>query len=49
MKNLSRPQAVLALLTFLLGALSFTGCQTMKGAGKDIEKAGENIQDAAKK
>ena len=24
------------------------GCHTMEGAGKDIEKAGEEIQDAAR-
>jgi predicted small secreted protein len=30
----------------LLGALC--GCETIKGAGKDIEKAGEAIQRAAK-
>ena len=25
-----------------------TGCNTIKGAGKDVEKAGDKIQDAAK-
>lgn len=34
--------AMLASLTFCLAA-----CETTKGAGKDIEKAGEAIQDAA--
>ena len=37
-----------ALFAILLGALVFSGCRTMEGAGKDIENAGENIQDAAK-
>lgn len=36
--------AVLALLT--LGVL--TGCNTIQGAGKDIERGGEKIQDGAK-
>jgi len=38
------------LLTFILLALSagLTGCQTSKGFGKDVEKLGDNIQDAAK-
>jgi len=27
--------------------ISVTGCNTIEGAGKDIEKTGENIQDAA--
>jgi len=30
----------------LIGGLG--GCETIKGAGKDIEKAGEAIQRAAK-
>jgi len=38
-----------ALITLLLGAIAFTGCNTMEGAGKDIEKAGEKIQNAADK
>jgi predicted small secreted protein len=40
------------LFVFLFAAaVSFlsAGCNTMNGAGKDIEKAGEKIQDAAKK
>lgn len=32
-----------------LWAVLGTGCNTMKGAGKDIEKAGDKIQDAATK
>lgn len=38
-----------ALLGLSLGMLIFSGCHTMDGAGKDIEKAGEKIQDAADK
>lgn len=37
-----------SLVILLLGALAFAGCHTMDGAGKDIEKAGEEIQDASK-
>ena len=47
----NRPQdklKIIALLALVLGALTFAGCQTMKGAGKDIEHAGEGIQKAAK-
>lgn len=40
---------IITVLALVLGALAYSGCQTMKGAGKDIEKAGEHIQDAAKK
>jgi predicted small secreted protein len=38
-----------ALVAVVLGALSFTGCRTMEGAGKDIERAGEKIQENASK
>jgi predicted small secreted protein len=42
MKRLLTLLIALALLAFL------PGCETMKGAGRDIEKAGEAIQRAAK-
>ncbi|MGA7179971.1 MAG: entericidin A/B family lipoprotein [Thiobacillaceae bacterium] len=36
------------LVTFfaLLGMLSLTACNTVRGVGQDIEKAGETIQKA---
>lgn len=34
---------VIAAMAFLLGA-----CNTMEGAGKDIEAGGEKVQDTAK-
>lgn len=35
-------------LTFLtLTAISISACETMEGAGRDIESAGESVQDAA--
>jgi predicted small secreted protein len=40
-----RPFAIL-ICSFLIAGLS--GCETIKGAGKDIEKAGEAIQRAAR-
>lgn len=43
----SRRFSLLALLALAFGALMLTGCQTMEGAGKDIERAGEKIQDKA--
>ncbi len=39
------PLALLASLTAML----FTGCNTIQGAGKDVEKAGDKIQDAAQR
>ena len=37
----------IALMTAALLALA--GCNTMEGLGKDVEKAGEVLQGAAKK
>ena len=39
--EMKRLFAVLALAVFLAGAI---GCETVKGVGKDVEKAGEAIQ-----
>jgi predicted small secreted protein len=37
-------------LAFMLAAvIGLTGCNTMAGLGKDIEKTGEKIQNKAKK
>lgn len=36
-------------LAVLLSALTLSACNTIEGAGKDIERAGEKIQDAAEK
>jgi len=46
--NKSR-MAWLALLGIFLGALVMSGCQTMNGVGKDVERAGEKIQENSKK
>ena len=39
------------LLTMIVLAVSLLilvqGCNTMRGAGQDMEKAGESVQDAA--
>ena len=39
---------VYGLTAFVLGA-TLVACNTMSGVGKDVEKAGEAIQGAAKK
>jgi len=39
---------LLPLLLSALCAAFFTGCNTTRGVGKDIEKAGDKIQDAAR-
>ena len=36
---------------FMIVALAFggSGCNTLNGIGKDVEKLGEKVQDASKK
>jgi entericidin B len=46
MKKNSLP--LLAMISVLFSALLFSGCRTMEGAGRDIERGGEKIQDAAR-
>lgn len=36
-------------IALLAVSLFFAGCNTVKGVGQDIQKAGEKIEDAAKK
>ncbi|MFO8240274.1 MAG: entericidin A/B family lipoprotein [Dissulfuribacterales bacterium] len=36
----------LLLIAILLGG-SITGCNTIRGFGRDVEKTGETVQDAA--
>ncbi len=38
-------------LMFMIIALAFgvSGCNTLNGIGKDVEKLGEKVQDASKK
>ncbi len=38
-------RAVIMVLLALLGSLSVVACNTVDGAGKDIESMGEGIQD----
>lgn len=47
MKYLHRP-TLIALGCALFAALLFSGCNTVRGAGKDVEKAGEGIQRATR-
>ncbi len=35
------------LMLALLAIAALSACNTVKGAGKDIQKAGEAVQDAA--
>ena len=38
---------LLALFAIAFGASTLTGCNTVQGAGKDVEKAGAKIQNEA--
>ncbi len=38
---------VLALMLMFAGGFVLSGCNTIEGAGKDIEKAGQKIEEAA--
>lgn len=43
---LKKSAVLLATLAMVMG---LAACNTVKGAGKDVEKAGEGIQKAAEK
>jgi predicted small secreted protein len=36
-------------LLFVITLLSISACNTMEGAGEDIQRGGQHIEDAAKK
>ena len=38
-----------SVLAFALLAIFLVGCNTMSGAGKDIQRGGEKIEDAAER
>jgi entericidin B len=46
---MARKVLAVFMLLGMLGSLSaISGCNTVQGAGKDIERGGEKVQDAAK-
>ena len=45
--NSLKKTTLLSLAFAVLAALFASGCNTMKGLGKDTERAGEKIQDKA--
>lgn len=36
-----------SMLAIFVFSITAAGCNTMRGAGEDVESAGESIQDAA--
>ncbi len=46
MKTIKVPRIILIMLALWL-SLFISGCNTMEGAGEDIQSAGESIEDTA--
>jgi predicted small secreted protein len=42
-------KVAMMLVLAAIAVTTFVGCNTMKGAGKDVERGGEKIQDASGK
>jgi predicted small secreted protein len=41
-------RSILTLLLLCFTSSFLIGCNTVEGVGKDVEKAGEEVQDASK-
>jgi predicted small secreted protein len=41
-------RTICLVFTILVIAVNLIGCNTMEGAGEDIERAGEEIQETAR-
>jgi predicted small secreted protein len=39
---------LLCVAAVVASTLTFVGCNTIEGAGKDVERGGEKVQEAAK-
>ena len=39
---------LMTILTLMCFAIAVTGCNTIAGAGKDIERGGEKLQEKAR-
>lgn len=39
----------LAVLALIAGMLLLSACNTVRGVGRDVQKVGEKIEDAARK
>jgi len=52
LRNYQKENAMIAKIVILLamlslGSISLTACNTVQGAGKDVERAGEKVQQEA--
>ncbi len=43
------PNTVWRLAALALGLFVLAGCNTIQGAGKDLQRAGEKIEEAARR
>lgn len=46
-KTTSTLRVSLAVLALVFAGIGLSACETAEGAGRDIERAGEAVQDAA--
>ncbi len=46
---MARIKKIICCLMLLSVGCLFTGCHTVKGAGEDVERGGEKIQNAAER
>lgn len=42
-----KAKTLLALLLAVMSTFAITACNTLEGAGRDIERAGQEIEEAA--
>lgn len=47
LENQNRLQSLLSIVVLCAACMIIAGCNTIEGAGRDIEAAGDGIQDAA--
>jgi predicted small secreted protein len=45
---MSRKSEIVTIVFLAVASLGMSACQTVDGAGKDIQKAGESIQDSSR-
>jgi entericidin B len=46
-RNAMIAKTVLLMAALVLGSISLSACNTVQGAGKDVERAGEKVQQEA--
>lgn len=47
-RRMNKAKMLLAILLSALSVFAITACNTLEGAGRDIQRGGEEIEDAAK-